>query len=574
MILFIFGMQACIPGDPLLAAKKLAFRTAVLAPRVPCGISAELIDLFEEVNLSLPHEIINAAHIIHRVHSLRAVVAYDDAAVPVVAHIAKDLGLPGHPVEAANASRDKVLMKARLRAAGIPIAPYTLATDEDDAVDWANRTGYPVVVKPVRGSASQGVIRADSELELRNAYRRVRRIIRENAFDTGERSDAQELVEGYLDGSEFSAELFVSGGRAEIFCLFEKPEPLHGPFFEETLYVTPTRLSEEQRLEIEELSVRAVMALGLRNGPAHCEIRLSSEGAFVLEIGARLIGGACSRVFRYAFGEDIHSYVLRLALGEPISLPKQWLRAAGALMVPIPREGRLRAIRGVEQVWSIPGIKDVLITANQGDLIVPFPEQSCYVGFVTASAATPEMVTDALAKASGAIELELTPLACEHWSRDIENYQLFQPTSEYGIRSLENYEWAEACNTVLPIVADAYFGEFPPELALAKAREYLSLLGNAPQGESSTRRWLVAEGRGTVLSLAKGSTCYLSCLGVLDLHRSSDVAEALMQCIMGLFARHGCKKMEILVDPRQSIRVNLYRRLGFAPESHKVCCSD
>src|ERR1700730_7072773 len=183
--LFVFGNQACVPGDPLLAAKELGCQTTVMGQIIPCGLPADLIDHFERVNLGDTEEILDTVRSLHTFRAIHAVVGYDDQAVPIVARIAEALGLPGNPVAAADASRDKVLMKQRFETAGLPIAPYHLARDEDDATSWAARNGYPVVVKPVRGSASQGVIRADLEKELREAYRRLRRIVRSQRLDIG-----------------------------------------------------------------------------------------------------------------------------------------------------------------------------------------------------------------------------------------------------------------------------------------------------------------------------------------------------------------------------------------------------
>lgn len=574
-ILFVFGSQACVPGDPLLAARELGCQTAVMGPRIPCGMPAELVDRYERVDLNRPDEVVEAARALHGIRPIHAVVGYDDQAVPVVAQIAANLGLPGHPKETAEAARDKLLMKRRFESMNIPIAPYTLAANEDDAVRWANKRGYPVVVKPVRGSASQGVIRADGEQDLREAYRRLRRIVRDQGLDTGGWSHAEQLVESYLDGSEVSVELLMRDGTPHVLCLFEKPHPLHGPFFEETIYVTPARLSAEQTSQIQELAGRAAMAIGLRSGLAHCEIRLSSAGPFVLEIAARVIGGACSRVFRHVIGEDIHAYVLRLALGDDVPLPKQQPAAAGAMMLPIPRAGRLVDVRGIDRVRKIPGIQDVIITASPGDVIVPFPEQSCYVGFLTAKADTVEAVEEALVRAAGRIDLDLDPLVCEYWTREIDDHRAYQPPDKHHIRSLGAYEPEEALDIVLPIVASVHFSELPLDLAMAEARKCVRWLEEGPRGATSPSFWLVAEDRGVALGSISGDTCYVSCLGVVPERRRSGLGTALVRSIMAIFAQQGGARMRVLLDPRETAPNSLYRRLDFIPEtlSEQSCCT-
>lgn len=574
-VLFLFGSQACVPGDPLSAARGLGCTTAVLARALPCGLAANGIDSFESVRMEAPEEVVAAARALHGRRPVHAVVAYDDQAVPVAARVAADLGLPGHPVAAADAARDKALMKRCFESSGIPIAPYTLAKSEDDAVQWASDHGYPVVVKPVRGSASQGVIRADDEGELRHAYRRLRRIVLQQGLDTGGRSDAEQLVEAYLDGCEVSVELLVFDGEPQVLCVFEKPQPLQGPFFEETIYVTPARLSGERLAEIETLAVRAVKALGLRHGPAHCEIRLSSQGLFVLEIGARLIGGACSRVFRYILEEDIHAHVIRLALGDRVPQPARRPGAAGAMMLPIPAEGRLVAMRGLEEAAEVPGVQDVIVNASPGDVIVPFPEQSCYVGFLTAAAGGPAEVEQALSAAGGLIQLDLEPLACEQWVWEFGDPALREASLDHGIRTLEGCTLEEAQEIVLPLIARSSFAELPLDLALAEARQCVRWLLDGNRGETSPELWVVAGDRGVALGSFDGDTCYTSCLGVVPGERRSGLGAALVSSIQTLGARRGCVRMRAEIDPRQPASKNTFRHLGFQPEvsTDQTCCA-
>jgi len=573
-ILFVFGNQACVPGDPLLAAKQLGCETMVMGRVIPCGLPADLVDRFEKINPSDPDNVIDVVRSFHRFRPIHAVVGYDDQAVPVVARIAEELALPGNPVDSAYAARDKVLMKKRFQVAGLPISPFHLAAEEEDAVAWANRIGYPVVVKPVRGSASQGVIRANGEAELRQAYRRLRRIVRTQGLDTGDRSDAEQLVERYIDGDEYSVELLIQEGEPHAICEFEKPNPLHGPFFEETIYITPTRLTPERRATIRQLAMEAAKTLGLRSGPAHCEIRLSNDGPFVLEIGARVIGGACSRVFRYVLDEDIHSYILRLALGDKIRLPQQKAGAAGAMMLPIPGEGRLLYVNGLEKAQSVGGVQDVILTADPGDLIIPFPEQNCYVGFLTAKADTSEAVEHALTMAASAIEMELQPIECECWSRQIDDHQTYQPPAQYDIKTLEDYGFDEARKAVLPIVASANFGELPQQLSLAEAEKCIRWLEDCNKGETSPSLWLIADG-GAALGSVCDDTCYVSCLSVVPEHRNGGLGTALMRTLMSIFARRGQTRMEVIVDPRDPGSSGLFRRLGFAAEvsGEQTCCA-
>lgn len=566
-VLFVLGSQACVPGDPLRAAKDLGYRTTILSARTPCGIPDGLVDRHVSADLN---DFVGVRRIVDAIHDdipVDAIICYDDQAVPVAARLASHLHLPGNPINAADAARDKFLMKSQFQARNVPIAPYVLAQHEDHAADWSASNGYPVVVKPLRGSASQGVIRADNEIELREAYRRARRIVRDYGLDTGGRTDSELLVETYLEGDEFSVELLIQDAVPVALCVFEKPDPLVGPFFEETLYVTPTRLAYDRESEIIAIACRAACALGLTTGMAHCELRASNRGIFVIEVAARLIGGACSRVFRSILEEDIHKYVLRLALGEQVTVPRGCAGAAGAMMLPIPREGRLEEVVGADGASGVPHINDVIITADPGDVVVPFPEQSCYIGFLTAAAETPSIVATALREASSRIQLRLSPLDCEHWSRSITDHQNYVAPSSLDIRTLAGYTDDEARDCVTRIIASTQFGELPSELAVAQAQSCVKWLESGHRGATTPSFWLLSRDRAVALGSNDGAICFVSCLGVDTECRRAGLGTALVRSIMALFARKGCELMRVLLDPRNAAATALYEALGFEREA-------
>lgn len=572
-VLFVFGGQACVPSDPLAAAKRLGFEVTVLAERQPCGLSPELADRIVLTPFASAESVVSRAREVHSERALNAVLGYDDQAVPIVARIAAACRLTGNPTDAADAARDKPMMKERFRSAGVPIADYHLAADETDAVAWADRTGYPVVVKPTRGSASQGVIRANSPDELRSAYRRLCRIVREYGLDTDGRPASAQLVERYIHGSEYSVELFINGGRAQPLCVFEKPDPLYGPFFEETVYITPPRLDARRIAEMEALAVRAAEAVGLQTGLAHCEIRLSDDGPKVLELAGRLIGGACSRVFRSLLPIDVHELILRLASGEDVPRPRVLSRAAGALMLPIPAEGRMVAIEGVEAARAVPGVQDVIINSSKGDVILPFPEQNCYIGFMTAAGETFDDVQRALATASDCLELELEPLECERLIRPLSD-EAEAPLPD-GVRTLDGLSAEDARTELLPLLAAAYHPELPADEAGEQAQCCLRWVDEGKEGESHPGLWLIHEDGGVLLASRTGTMGHLLRVGVVPNARGRNIAVTLMQAAFGVLARAGCTNADTLVDPRLPAPGRLARKVGFtstAQSCQTSCC--
>ena len=565
-ILFLLGARTCVPSDPLRAARELGCRSLVFTPVPPaCCDDADLMDRVEIAQLDRPDDAVELARKHHAEQPIHAVVCYEDGASVLAARIAADLGLPGHPPDAAVAAVDKPTMKQRFDAAGVATARYMVTDGEDDAVAFAERIGYPVVVKPCRGGASQGVMRADDEAGLRTAYRRLRRIVRDYGLDNGGRPNRMQLVERYLPGSEISVELLLDRGRPQVTTVFEKPRPLTGPFFEETIYLTPSRLPSSVQAEAEALAIKAAVALGLRHGPAHCEIRISDDGLYVLEVAGRLLGGACARVFRNCLGTDIHPLLLRLAMGDPVELPAPdpGRPVAAALMLPVPGEGRLVRISGADRARRVPGISDVIEAGSPGDVIVRFPEQACYpVGFIGASAATHEEVEDALAWASASISVELAPVDCQRWTRPLraDDAQCAAPGS-LPVLSFADLPPADARQLAVSHVADIMFGELPAVDALREAE--CTVGWEQQRGELAG---VYLRGQGVMLGFVDGDTASVCCFGVVPELRRAGLGSALMAAQLAAFARLGAVTAVSETDPRLPLGSALLRRFGFTPD--------
>ena len=342
-----------------------------------------------------------------------AIIGVDDQTAVIAARASALLGLPHNPVASVEAARDKALSRQRLREAGVPVPWFEVVQRELDAAALealCGRSRFPCVVKPLTLSASRGVIRADDASQLKVAIARVAQLLR--SPQVAERRDPallRLLVEEFLPGPEVALEGMLRAGELETLALFDKPDALEGPFFEETLYVTPSRHPDELQRQTALMAQRAARALGLREGPVHAELRLTPEGPRVLEVAARSIGGLCSRTLRFGVGSTLEELILRHALGQPAPAQEREAQAAGVVMLPIPRRGILREVRGVLAARAVPGIEDVVITARLDAELVPLPEGSAYLGFAFARAATPDAVERALRAAQAALSFTVLP---------------------------------------------------------------------------------------------------------------------------------------------------------------------
>ena len=336
-----------------------------------------------------------------------AVVAVDDLTTVVAAAVAQRLGLKANPVAAAAAARNKHEMRRRLAAAGVPQPRFARVALAEDPARAAARAAYPCVLKPLALSASRGVIRADDPDGFVAAFHRIAAILaRDDAGASGEAAGAL-LVEEFVPGREVALEGLLMAGGLQTLALFDKPDPLDGPFFEETLYVTPSRLPREAQERVEHVTLRACAALGLTEGPIHAELRVNAGGPWVIEVAARSIGGLCSRALRFGTGVTLEELILRHALGWKIESLDRERRAAGVMMLPIPRAGRLRAVHGKAAAEAVPGVEEVAITAHIGQELTPLPEGWQYLGFVFARAETPELVERALRAAHACLGFDI-----------------------------------------------------------------------------------------------------------------------------------------------------------------------
>jgi biotin carboxylase len=330
---------------------------------------------------------------------VRGVVPTSDATAVIGALAAERLGLPWNPPEAARRAANKHAQREALRAAGLPVPSFRRLDLDGDPAAAAAEAPYPCVLKPLIFSASRGVIRADDPGAFVAAWRRIAKLLHDTRAERRARSredDHAVLVEGFVPGPEVALEGLLRGGALEVLALFDKPDPLDGPFFEETLYVTPSRHPAALQAEVARLVQAGARALGLAEGPVHAELRLSPAGPVILEIAARSIGGLCSRTLRFGAGLTLEEVLVAHAMGIPLEGVRREARASGVMMLPIPRRGVLHGVAGVEAARAVPGVVDVVITAPEGREVVPLPEGDSYLGFLFAKGETPAEVEAAL----------------------------------------------------------------------------------------------------------------------------------------------------------------------------------
>jgi hypothetical protein len=356
-----------------------------------------------------------------RGQEVAGVLALGDRPAAAAAYAARGLGIPCNHPAAVEACRSKLRLREVFRDAGLRVPwfrSFSLAPTPEPALHGIS---YPCVLKPLSLSASQGVMRANNRQEFLEAAARLRRLLESAEIRaTREPSLDQMIVEGYIPGREVAVEGLLTGGALRILAIFDKPDRLEGPFFEETIYVTPSRLPESAQSEIERSAQDAVRGLGLTQGPIHAEFRLNEEGVWPIEVAARPIGGLCARALLFhsdkaGEGMALEELLLRHALNLPGTDAPREPQASGVMMIPVPASGILESVSGVEAARATHRINEVLITARLHDPITAWPEGSSYMGFLFANGSTAEEVEGALREAHRKLHFRITPrLPVEH----------------------------------------------------------------------------------------------------------------------------------------------------------------
>jgi hypothetical protein len=346
------------------------------------------------------------------------ILAVGDRPTLLAARAAAAFGLPGNPPDAAAASRNKLATRRAFKAAGLPTPWFQPVPVDRDAYELSLYADYPAVIKPLALSGSRGVMRVDDAAGFITAFERLRRLL--DAADVkGERDAAHQMtmIESFIPGAEFAVEGVLQHGEFRVLAIFDKPDPLDGPFFEETIYLTPSRASHDTQERIVAAVRDAIAALGLRHGPVHAECRvdvgrpegrpLRHSDVYVLEVAARPIGGLCSKTLRFTAPDgsnaSLEDLLLRHAIGEDVSGFERETTASGVMMIPIPRRGIYRRVEGLDEARAVPGVEEIQITAKPDTTLVPLPEGKSYLGFIFARGDSPGIVERALRDAHGAL---------------------------------------------------------------------------------------------------------------------------------------------------------------------------
>lgn len=403
-VLFVTTAYSYRTRDFVAAAEALGMPWFAISEAPVAGIDAQHVHLCTPSDWQAVATWLATMHPHH--YRFVAVHALDDSGAETAVRIAMHLGLTYNRPDAVEAARNKWVMRQRMAHAAVPMPQCQRFTSQDDLATVQSAITFPCVIKPTELNGSRGVIRANNVAEFEVAQMRLMRLLR----DIYPHQAVHEyLVETYIPGVEVAVEGMMDAGVLHVLALFDKPDPLEGPFFEETIYVTPSRLTDAQQQQIATVTATAAQSLGIMSGPVHAELRLNDAGCFVIEIAARSIGGLCSRTLRFGTAESLEMLIVRQSVGMWHEAPARQQNAGGVMMIPIPAAGILRRVNGVAQAEQVPLIESIEITAPMHHPIRMLPEGDSYLGFIFARGPHATDVEAALRQAHACLQFDIMP---------------------------------------------------------------------------------------------------------------------------------------------------------------------
>lgn len=408
-ILIIIPTASYRAHDFIVAAASLNIEV-IIGSEHQQALSSLLPDLSLVLNLQKPESSLNAIKKFAQRTPFTAIVGVDEETVIFAAMASEALGLLYNSLSSVRATRNKYLMRRMMKKFGLNSPEFRAFPIDLNPKEFIDKISYPAVVKPTFLSASQGVIRVNTPGEFVDAFNQIRRIITDpsNRKKSAE-TEQQILVEDYIPGTEVAIEGILMNGKFKLLAIFDKPDPLEGPYFVETIYVTPSRYPQDIQVRIIQTTIDAIMALGLTTGPVHAEMRIDEKGTWMLEIAARSIGGLCSRVLKFDDGISLEELILMHAMGKDIRNIDCDQKAAGVMMMPVLQTGILKEVRNMESAKQMPGIENIVITIALERKIEPLPFGSKYLGFIFARGDTPEFVEKSIRKAYNRLKVVIKP---------------------------------------------------------------------------------------------------------------------------------------------------------------------
>ena len=396
-------------GEAFLEAANKVGVSLTVAGDAPPDFLGKSLDSFLILDLYSPTTAVPAVVEFAKVSPIDVVLGVNDQTAVLASTISKALGLSANSIDSVRAASNKQMMRRLLQKEGLPCPSFIVVGMDEKPEDIVQQVMFPCVLKPLTLSGSCGVIRADDPESFQNAFIRIRQLLQTFARPEQEMAARQILIEDFIPGIEVALEGLLTKNTFHPLALFDKPDPLNGPYFEETIYVTPSRLPSDIQARMTQSLEKAARAIGLHEGPVHGELRMNDQDIWVIEVAARSIGGKCSRMLEFGTGKSLEELILIHALGQELPSLDLTTGAGGVMMIPIPQEGVLERVERQEEAQEVPGVEELVMTAKPADRLIPLPEGKRYLGFIVARGTHPAEVEETLRESHRRLTVVMRP---------------------------------------------------------------------------------------------------------------------------------------------------------------------
>ena len=396
-------------GEAFLEAANKVGVSLTVAGDAPPDFLKQSPESFLTLDLYNPSTAVPAVLKFAKTSPIDVVLGVNDGTAVLASTLSKALGLSANSIDSVRAASNKQMMRRLLQKEGLPCPSFIVVGMDEKPEAIVQQVMFPCVLKPLTLSGSCGVIRADDPESFQNAFIRIRQLLQTFARPEQEMAARQILIEDFIPGIEVALEGLLTKNTFHPLALFDKPDPLNGPYFEETIYVTPSRLPSDIQARMTQSLEKAARAIGLHEGPVHGELRMNDQDIWVIEVAARSIGGKCSRMLEFGTGKSLEELILIHALGQELPSLDLTTGAGGVMMIPIPQEGVLERVEGQEEAQEVPGVEELVVTAKPGDQLIPLPEGKRYLGFIVARGTHPAEVEETLRESHRRLTVVMRP---------------------------------------------------------------------------------------------------------------------------------------------------------------------
>ncbi len=313
------------------------------------------------------------------------VLPVDHSALKFSGYLVDLLEVKGNKLESINLSMNKYESRKIFNSLLDIKVNNEIIKNIDDVNTFINKNGTSVL-KPIYGTASKSV------LKINNVEKNKEQIekLMQDCFD-------QDLViEEYIDGKEYALEGTIINSELKKIVIFDKPVEYKHPYFEESIYITPSELSSEAEKRVVSIVDKACKKIGLEDGPVHVEFKINENQIFIIEINPRMIGGLCSRCLSFGlFKVSLEEIILHAFMNNELKNIELLNNYVGVLMIPTPKSGKFISINK-EELENIPNISNVEITVPEGSDLLEPPYGDKYLGFAFSQGIDKKTVNESL----------------------------------------------------------------------------------------------------------------------------------------------------------------------------------